>query len=87
MALGGARLPPRRPVPAQAAVTGLRAFVGAEKRDLDLVFFQDVSHQRRHAHVTGIQCQIDRLAGLALGIETAFSPGRTGASNYEKYSG
>ena len=61
MAFGRARLPPGRPVVAQAAVAGLGALVGSEKADLDVLALEHVGNQRRRAHVAGVKCQIQRV--------------------------
>ena len=84
------------PLRAQATVAGLRALVGGKKSDLDLVFIQHVSHQRRNSHVAGVQRQIDGFAGRFgrlrrvlcgfLCIVFACSPSRMGASSYKKNS-
>jgi len=46
------------------------------------VFVENVRDQRRHLHVTGVQRQVDRLAGFALSIKTALGPYRMRANSY-----
>jgi hypothetical protein len=48
-------------VRAQAAVALLRLFVGGEEGHLDLLAVQDLRDERSHAHVAGVQREVDRL--------------------------
>jgi hypothetical protein len=58
----GQGAPPGCPLVIQAPASGLGALVGQEKGDRDLLVLQHPGHQRRHAHVAGVEGQVDRLA-------------------------
>ncbi len=69
VALGRPRLPPRRPVVVEAVAVGLGALGGGEEGDAHVLALEHLGHQRRDAHVAGVEGQVDRLvAGLAPGV-------------------
>ena len=66
MSFGGPRFPPRCPPIAQAAITGLGAFVGRKKGNFDVLALQHIGNQRCRSHVTCIKSKIQFFIAIIL---------------------